>query len=206
MMTLILALMVYISPIPQSEQGCTNMPESYAVWCNDGDVYNGYWWNEWWIPRMVTEEEWYLPAPTVSSGRAVWYAPGVMEANIWLRWEWGQIPRPPSDYIDGVAMMSPADIGQTVWILHPGGTWEGPFVVVDCAQRDDIWPIIQTRQEVVEVSWETAQRWGMTDPLDGVVVVKAEDPLQLFRRLEWEEPVDYPAWWLKTNHLVKETP
>jgi hypothetical protein len=148
-----------------------------------------------WVPFMISEETWRTPAPIYSSGRAVWYAEGIMEANEWLRWEWGQIPAPPSDYLDGVALMSPADIGKTAWLRGPLG-WEGPFIVVDCAQWDDMYWIVKYRQEVVEVGWETRQRWGMLTPLDNVEVVVAPDAFGMWRVLETHEAIDYPAWWL----------
>jgi len=117
---------------------------------------------------------------------------------MWLRWEWGQIPLPPSDYLDGVSLMSPADIGKVVWLRAPGRGWEGPFIVVDCAQLDDEYWIIKHHKEIVEVSWETAQRWGMDSPLDGVEVVVASNPYSLWRVLEThDQPVDYPTWWLE---------
>ena len=172
--------------------------ESDSPACDDGDIFDGgYWWGRFWVPGLVSEEKWSLGAPPYSVGRAVWYAEGVMEANMWLRWEWGQLDRYPSDYVDGVALMSPANIGDTVWLRAPGRGWEGPFVVADCAQRDDIYAIVRYRREVVEVGWETKQRWGMTTPLNGVEVVVAPDAYGLWRVLETHyEPVDYREWWL----------
>jgi hypothetical protein len=104
----------------------------------------------------------------------------------------------PSDYLDGVALMSPSDIGKIAWLRRPGFGWEGPFIVVDCAQWDDIWPIVVYRKEVVEVGWDTKQRWGITEPLNGVevVVTSNSDPRMLWLALEWSDsPVYYPDWW-----------
>lgn len=174
---------------------CPYVYESASPACNDGDVRNGYWAGVWWVPRFITLDEWWFPQPEYSYGRAVWYAPGVMEANAWLRWEWGQLPKPPSDYLDGVALMSPDDIGKTVWLRRPGHDWEGPFIVVDCAQRDDLWWIVERRREVVEVGWETKVRWEMDAPLDGVEVVVAETAEERDRILyDHTRPLNYPLW------------
>ena len=97
-------------------------------------------------------------------------------------------------FLDGVALMSPTDIGKTAWIRGPNG-WEGPFLVVDCAQRDDIWPIVRYRREVVEVGWETKERWGLESPID-VEVVVALDAYGLWRILETHAVVPYAEWWL----------
>jgi hypothetical protein len=94
-------------------------------------------------------------------------------------------------YMDGVAMMSCADVGYPVWILAPDGSWEGPFLVADCAQHDDIWPIVRYRREVVEVGWKTHTRWkvGIVD-----VTVSTVPP----RALRWTDiAVEYPEWWLE---------
>jgi len=192
-MLALLALVLYVMD-GHAEPKCPYQFEAASPDCNDGDVHNGYWAGIWWVPRFITLEEWYRPQPPYSSGRAVWYANGVMQANINQRIEWGQIV--PGDYIDGVALMSPADLGKTVWLRRPGYGWEGPFIVADCAQRDDEWWILKYRKEVVEVGWRTKERWGITAPLDGVQVVVAESPYQLWRVLETQEMVDYPSWWL----------
>jgi hypothetical protein len=69
-------------------------------------------------------------------------------------------------YLDGVSLMSPSDIGRTVWLRRDGGEWEGPYLVVDSAARGDIYPVVVHRGEVVEVGFETAVRWGMVDAVD----------------------------------------
>jgi len=124
---------------------------------DDGSLYDGYWWgHDGWVPGLISVSTYFRRAPRYSYGASVFYAPGVMEATAAYR------GLSLDGYIDGVAMMSPADIGRTVWLRRPGLGWEGPFLVVDCAQRDDMWPIVRFRGEVVEVGFETALRWGMT--------------------------------------------
>ena len=121
-----------------------------------GYLYDGYWWQgEVWVPGFISLETWYRPAPRHMVGKAVFYAPGVMHATAQVR------GLSLDGFLDGVSLMSPADIGRTVWLLRPGGEWEGPFLVVDCARRNDMYGILVGRDEVVEVGWDTAVRWGM---------------------------------------------
>jgi hypothetical protein len=74
-------------------------------------------------------------------------------------------------FVDGVSGTTCADLGLTYWIKGPLG-WEGPFLVVDCASRADLYGVIVHRDEVVEVGWETAYRWGMQTGGWDVVVSK----------------------------------
>jgi len=167
--------------------------EAYSPACDDGDIYDGeYWWGIWWVPSLIPESAWRTPIPRYTSGRAVWYAAGVMEATA----EYRGIPLDGT--LGGVALMSPSDIGKTVYINGPLG-WEGPFVVVDCAQYEDAWPIIRYRKEVVEVSWGTKERWGMISPVD-VEVAVADSPYALWRVLETSPVVDFPEWWLALDN------
>ncbi|KKL87181.1 hypothetical protein LCGC14_1937260 [marine sediment metagenome] len=142
--------------------------------CNDSNLFNGYWWrDEGFVPGMITRQTHFISAPPLTMGVAVYYAEGLMEATARYR------GLDLSGYVDGVAMMSCADIGQTVWISRyrsryvdalPASNgsiplfWEGPFLVVDCAEWDDHYPISVFRNEVVEVGFETAKRWGMMQP------------------------------------------
>lgn len=137
--------------------------------------------------RRVTDATWRTPTPTYSVGGAVWYAPGVMETNCEYR-GFGRVP--------GVALMSPSDIGKTVWLRPPGGEWEGPYKVCDCAMRGDMFSMVMWRHEVVEVDWRTAVRWGLGPHeggwrLDGVeVLVDPAGPV-------WWPPVDYEDWFIR---------
>jgi hypothetical protein len=129
--------------------------ETDGAHCDDGNRFNGYWWPDGWVPGFVSLRTWFTPAPTHSVGAVVFYAPNVMEAQ--ARYRGVNM----EGFLDGIAMMSPADIGRTVWLKRPGHDWEGPYVVLDCAQRDDFYPIIMHRGEVAEVGFATAVRWGM---------------------------------------------
>jgi hypothetical protein len=125
-------------------------------------LYGGYQWVDGvtWVPGLISMETWFTPAPEHSRGAAVFYGPGMMEGT--ARWRGMDL----SNYLGGVALMSPADIGQTVWLKRPGEAWEGPYLVVDCAARQDMWPVIMARGEVVEVDFDTATRWGMVTPVN----------------------------------------
>jgi len=112
-------------------------------------------------------------------GNATYYAPGPMRAT--AKWRGMDL----TSFVDGVSLMSPSDIGDVVWIKPPGRDWEGPYLVVDCAQQNHMYAAVVHKGEVVEVSWYTAQRWGLVRDdeiihhrLDGVQVSKIE-PSQL---------------------------
>jgi len=170
--------------------------------CDNSNVYDGYWWREKrWIPGMIDLQSWFRPAPLYSKGNAVYYAPQIMEATAAYR------NFHLSGFVDGVALMSPADIGKTVWIRRKGYEWEGPFLVVDCARHNDHWPIVKFRREVIEVGFSTAIRWGMAKIggdggkkwtalkwVEPDVEVSKINPIALGQNIV---PIDYPDWWLE---------
>jgi hypothetical protein len=139
------------SPTPDRETSCLYDPDHPS--CEN--VYLGYWWGNFWVPGMIDNMTWYTPAPDHIVGKAVFYAPYMMRATAEYR------GLDLDGYLDGVSLMSPADIGQTVWIKRPGEEWEGPFLVVDCARRSDMYGVIVHNEEVVEVGFRTAERWKM---------------------------------------------
>lgn len=123
-----------------------------------GDICVAYYGDEQFcIPGNITLKTWFTPAPIYIEGNAVWYAPWVMEATANYR------GLNLEGYLDGVSLMSPADIGKTVWIKHPEFGWEGPYLAVDCAQQNHMYGVIVSRNEVVEVGYRTAVRWGMVN-------------------------------------------
>ena len=127
----------------------------------DDSKYNGYMYEyegevtDNWIPGVPTYESWFTPAPKITIGNAYPYGWSVMESTA----EYNGFSL--EGYVDGVALMSPADQGLPVWLKRPGYDWEGPFLVVDCARRTDFYNVSVHNQEVVEVGFETAVRWGM---------------------------------------------
>lgn len=132
--------------------------ESSYLECDDGDVYNGYFWHDLWIPGYPTQETHLLVNPPIVSGRAVFYGPGAMEAT--ARYRHLDLT---DEYVGGVSLLTCGDIGKKVWLKRPDKEWEGPFLVVDCAKRGDLWGIVNYRKEAVEVSFETALRWNMVE-------------------------------------------
>lgn len=160
-------LLILLALIIQSVGEAGGCPLGYSEWddpvCDDGNPLNGYWWRDFgvWVPGMIKIETWFTPSPDYFWGKAVYYAPGIMEAT--AAWRGFDL----DEYAGGVALMSPADIGSIVW-LRPsyfgnfrGSGWEGPFLVVDCARKGDMWPVVMHRGEAVEVDYRTALRWNM---------------------------------------------
>jgi hypothetical protein len=145
---------------------------------------------------LISLAAWWTPAPTYSTGSATWYAPGVMRANCAYR------GYDMTGYLDGVAMMSPADLGKTVWLRPPGQAWQGPFRVCDCGMRSQVYEMVTTRHEVVEVGWDTASAWSLGPHdggwrLDGVeVLVDPAGPI-------WWGPVDYEDWFRALVDVVE---
>lgn len=184
---------------------------NYCASDADGSRYTGYLWvdDQTCVPGMITVRSWYLPAPTYAYGSAVFYGPNVMEATAHYR------NLLLDDYLDGVSLMAPSDIGRTVWLRRPGHEWEGPYLVVDSAARQDMWPILYARGEIVEVGFKTAERWGMVTgdrngnyytgrykvhqwKIEDVEVLKTDDlPIwATFGLPAPVEPINYAAWWL----------
>jgi hypothetical protein len=176
--------------------------------------YDGYRWPEdrsVCVPSLISIHSWYTPAPPYAYGSAVWYDPYLMEATARYR------HLDLTNFVDGVALMSPADIGRTVWLRRPGHDWEGPFLVADSARRTDIWPVIAHRGEIVEVGFRTAVAWGMVDATEladgnpgrpyvvnqwkvrGVEVLKMDD---IPPWIALYEPLPYVRWWTERAHFV----
>ncbi len=186
----------------------TTLDTRFVLGDTDSSPYNGYYWvldRSSWVPGMVTNKTWFLPSPQYTIGSAVYYAAGVMEATA----SWRDMSL--KGFVGGVSLLSPADIGQVVWLRRPGEwEWEGPFLVVDCARRSDIWPIIYYRGEVVEVDFKTAIRWGMVKGggdynrvsmrMDAVEVWKGEFSPDTFSR---KQPVDLRSWWIPLATFTK---
>lgn len=214
-----LLLLTFSMPLQSSEAGNDIVgdeePPIRRCKPDDKDDYTGHWWKHdplVCIPGVVTVQTWYIPAPPYSFGAAVWYAPYIMEATAQYR------GLSLDGFLDGVSLMAPSDIGRTVWLRRPGHDWEGPFLVVDTAARGDIWPVINSRKEIVEVGFQTAARWGM--------VTAAQNHKGIYQRPysveEWRlakvevlkmdeippwisshEPIDFVDWWSARATFVK---
>ena len=107
--------------------------------------------------------------PLPHTGLATFYAAGMMEHVLAVRAGHGQALR-CAECVGTVALLRAGDIGRQVWLQPPGGEPVGPFLVIDCARREDIPPLV-ARNWAVDVSFEVGQLWGMDRPLDGVTVL-----------------------------------
>lgn len=107
--------------------------------------------------------------PLPHTGLATFYAAGMMEYVLAVRAGHGQQLR-CDECVGAVALLRAGDIGRKVWLQPPGGERVGPFLVIDCARREDIPPLL-ARNWAVDVSYELGQLWGMDRPLDGVTVL-----------------------------------
>jgi hypothetical protein len=111
-------------------------------------------------------------SPLPQTGLATYYAPGMMEYVAGYRQTQGQLP-PCPECVGTVALLRAGDIGRKVWLQQTDGERVGPFLVIDCARRQDVDPLV-ARGWVVDVSYELGQAWAMNRPLAGVTVL--EDP------------------------------
>ena len=107
--------------------------------------------------------------PLPQTGLATFYAPGMMEHVLDVRAGHGQMLQCP-ECVGTVALLRAGDIGRKVWLQPPGGEKIGPFLVIDCARQEDVWPLVD-RNWVVDVSYELGELWGMNRPLDNVTVL-----------------------------------
>jgi len=161
-----------------------------------------------WVPGLIDNATWFRSAPLYSVARATYYAPGVMEATA------AYMGYSLEGFVDGIALMSPADLGKTAWLRHDG-EWEGPFLVVDYAAQTDMYSAVMFNREVVEVGFRTAERWGMAQRNDSELgyeslnAVLSDVEVAVFAHKPVENvtcsPIDYVEWWEThmrfTDHL-----
>jgi hypothetical protein len=104
------------------------------------------------VPGYITRDAWWFDSPLNFYGVMSSYAEGVMEAQVAHR----KLPTGTR----GVALMSCGDIGKKVWLRPQGMQWEGPFIVVDCSQRNHMYYHIVGMGLVVEVGFAQTEKWG----------------------------------------------
>lgn len=146
-MLILIVIMMSATPVMACSQSDNRGKQPHEGYCDNF----GYF-----VPGMITNDTWMTPQPIYSKGRMTFYGPQVMRATA----EYRGISYDENGCIDGVALMSPIDIGKKVWIKIDE-EWLGPFCSVDCARRGDMYSIVVYRQEVVEVSFEVTQMLGM---------------------------------------------
>lgn len=121
--------------------------------------------------QQPTDPSWYGASDFPARGEVTFYSPGLMRWVYEYRIRLGQVPVcDPPKCIGYVATLRPGDLGRTLWLQRPGQAVEGPFLVVDYAAGEDF-DRLRARGLVVEVDYETAQRWGIQRPLQDVLVL-----------------------------------
>lgn len=108
------------------------------------------------VPGLVTNDTWMTPLPTHTKGKIVFFGPYAMDATAQYR----GIDYEKESCIGGISLMSPYNIRDKAWV-NVKNKWYGPFCVVDCARRGDMYSIVANRGEVAEVNFEFAQQLGM---------------------------------------------
>lgn len=175
---------------------------SLGIWLMDEDGFRLYDPEGEGVPNnpecvsncWITNRTWFTPTPENFIGKALMYAPGVMEAQA------RRLGVDLSDYLDGVALNSPADVGSTVWLKRDGGVWEGPFIVLDTSQRNHAWTHAVINEQSVEVGFQTALRWGMADS-SGRIIIGGLENVEVWKGevhpFHPTFPIDYAEYYLK---------
>jgi hypothetical protein len=137
--------------------------------------------------------------PQYTRGKAVWYAPGLMDSTAIMR------GMNLEGFKGGVATNSVAMMGKVVWLKRDRKSWEGPFLVVDVSQRNHAWHHAVNVKTIVEVDFKTAAEWGIVfykkDTKKGYVVNKwSENGVEMWVGLEppreiKESPIIYETWY-----------
>jgi hypothetical protein len=112
--------------------------------------------------------------PLPASGKAMYYNPGVMEKVVENRLKFKRIEI-CEECIGRVAMLRFGDVNRKVWLQFYGSHLEGPFHVTDTAATQHVGMLL-ARDWVLDVDYQTAQRWGMRMPY---VTIWEYPPLEL---------------------------
>ena len=122
------------------------------------------------LTPQAGDPPWYVATPL--PGREVtFYAPDLWSKSTTGGLELAQVPYCDKPTCVGyIATLRPGDLGRKVWLARPGGPLEGPFLVVDYASTRDF-ERLRRRTLIAEVDNQTARRWGMSGPLQGVWMV-----------------------------------
>lgn len=143
-------------PLPYADWAVEDYGPPWEVNCENENLNDGYkqgaWARDFCTPGYITREgQWYEP-PTDFYGVMSSYAPGVMEAQVAHR----KLP----EGTRGVALMSCANIGKKVFLRPQGRGWEGPFIAVDCSQRNHMYYHQVGMGLVVEIGYKQTEKWG----------------------------------------------
>ena len=161
------------------------------------DLLNGYWFDDslqwWWNDGLPSRHTYYMPAPIHFSTRALWQSPNMIQHTA----AYNGVDL--SDVIDGLSLMSPADVGKTVWVRVPGGVW------IRSRNADAVWREhaiyhILYNDSGLEMGYILAEQTGVLTyrtPYGGIgmpgveVCVTEGDPHAVCAGA----PVDYSTWW-----------
>ncbi len=182
---------------------CVSPPNVVDGYCNPFGQF---------VPGMITNDTWMTPQPTYTEGRMVFYGPYAMEATR----EYRDIDYEKEGCIGGVSLHSPYNIGDKAWIKVED-EWYGPFCVVDCARRGDMYTTVVYREEVVEVDFWFALEMGMvSDHVEGlydvyewflpVEVLINVSPEVYFLINEDPTPVNYKEYFLENLEFATKEP
>lgn len=173
------------------------VPPALITWeinCDNRNLLDGYLNRGFCVPGYIDNTTWFSPAPRHIIGKATWYSEGLMKAT--ANWRGMDL----TGFVGGVSLMSPADIGEVVWLKRPGENWEGPFLVVDCSTRGDMYATIVYVKESVEVDFKTAVRWGMVSQNEKEIYHWGLNEVEVYKGLrppEDSSPVIYADWFLQ---------
>lgn len=132
------------------------------------------------IPGII----WSDPTPADEiQGQATYYAPGLMQRVAINR------QMDLTGHIAGVALNRSGDLGRTVWIEWDDGSIDGPFMVVDCAQRGDHFERRERQGYVVEVPAWVARLRGFYGVGPVPATVLFDPPPSVVKVLELESRI-----------------
>lgn len=91
-------------------------------------------------------------------GSVTYYNDRPMKATYQARIAWGHVT-PCESCIGMIAVLDSENLNKVAYIKRPNKDWEGPFLIVDCAQAKHK-EALRRRGLVAEVDYQTKLRWG----------------------------------------------
>lgn len=182
---LLLALYMPSSP-------CAGTPDvTFRHYTGDfADLREGYCMGDpsggvWFVTGLIAWQTYQTPSPVHFTTRALWQSRGVIEMS--SAYHGVDL----SDVFDGVALMSPADVGRTAWVRVPGGPWY-KVRSGDAAAREHLWYHVFIVHSGIELGYELALELGAPGGgLWGLEVCVTEGNPDLVCA---GVPVDYETW------------
>lgn len=121
----------------------------------------------------VSIATWLWPMPAHAEGLLVRYGPQWLVESVADYRGYDLFPYPDRC---GLSLISPSDLGKTVWIKQADGSWYGPCLAVDVAAREHFAWIVYNNWEVAEVPNSVSDRMGFTHGQWGEIFVGACPP------------------------------